>query len=246
MDHNLIMNPIYIPLPTPLVRYDKDNGDIFTHIGTIICDTAANTEKNCLLNEPMYHFVRQDGTLVNSTNMNTHEVILLGFPGDTLPVTDKIILRYAYDLYFCCFDMANGDSFDLALELTAKDLAIHKITLNMYPNTEQCELRLEVKATDENELCFDAAAESDLPFRHRFETDGKTPEKNEEIIAGRIFREMELILGPFADRLHKKIKVKTKLTKVTSTFDLPSWFDNMAIVKMLLESKSDRIEFVDA
>lgn len=238
------MNPIYIPLPTPLVRYDKDNGDIFTHIGTIICDTATNTEKNCLLNEPMYHFVRQDGTLVNSTNMNTHEVILLGFPGDTLPVTNKFILRYAYDLYFCCFDMTNGDSFDIALELTAKDLAIHKITLNMYPNTEQCELRLEVKATDKNELCFDAAAESDLPFRHRFENDGKTPENNMEAIANQIAHEIELILGPLSNRIHKKIKVKTKLTKVTSTIAFPSWFDNKAIEKMLLESKSDKIEFI--
>lgn len=240
------MNPIYIPLPTPLVRYDKNNGNIFTHVGTIICNTATNTEKNCLLDKPMYHFVRQDGTLVNSTIMSTHEVILLGFPGDTLPVTDKNILRYAYELYLSCFDMAKGDSFDLALELTAKDLAIHKITLNMYPNTEQCELRLEVKAAGENVLRFDAAAESDLPFGHPFKTDGKTPEKNMEAIANRIAHEMELILGPLSNRLHKKIKVKTKLTKVTSLFAFPSWFDNKAIVKMLLESKSDKIEFVDA
>ena len=240
------MKPIYIPLPTPLVRYDKDNGNIFTHIGTIICDTAAKSEKNCLLDKPMYHFVRQDGTLVNSTNMSIHEVMLLGFPGDALPVTDKNILRYAYDLYFSCFDMAKDDSFELALKLTAKDLAIHKIKLNMYPNTEVCELRLEVKATGENELRFDAAAESDLPFGHPFNTDGKTPEKNMEAIANRIAHEMELVLGPLSNRLHKKIKVKTRLTKVTSLFTFPSWFDKTAIVKMLLESKSDKIEFVDA
>ena len=66
-----------------------------------------------------------------------------------------------------------------------------------------------------------------------------------EAIANRIAHEMELILGPFAERLHKKIKVKTKLTKVTSTIDFPSWFDNKAIVKILFESKSDKIVFVD-
>lgn len=240
------MEPIYIPLPTHFVLYDKTTSDIFTHVGTIICNTTANTEKKCLLDEPMYHFVRQDGTLINSMSVNIHEVIFLGFPGDTLPATDKNILRYAYDLYFCRFNMAKGDSFDLALEQTAKNLAIHKITLNMYPNTEQCELRLITKATSENEIYFYANDDSDLPFRHYFKTDGNTPKKNEEIIAGRIFRQMELILGPFAGRLHKKIKVKTKLTKVTSTFAFPSWFDNKAIVKMLLESKSDKIEFVDA
>lgn len=40
------MEPIYIPLPTPFVRYDKTTGDIFTHVGTIIYNTTANTEKN--------------------------------------------------------------------------------------------------------------------------------------------------------------------------------------------------------
>lgn len=29
------MEPIYIPLPTPFVRYDKTSDDIFTHIGTL-------------------------------------------------------------------------------------------------------------------------------------------------------------------------------------------------------------------
>lgn len=245
------MEPLYIPLPTPFVRYDEARGDIFTHIGTLVCRKEACIEENCpMYYEQLYRLVQQDGMLVDSDILAGFEVDarypVLGIAGDTLPATNKFILRYAYDLYFSCFDMAKGDSFDLAIALTAKDLAIHKLALNMYPATGQYELRLIAKATGENEICFHTDDYSDLPFGQSFDTDDNTPEKNEEIIAGQIFREMELILGPFADRLHKKIKIKTKLTKETSTFALPSWFDNMDIVKMLLESKSGRIEFVDA
>lgn len=136
--------------------------------------------------------------------------------------------------------MTKSDSFDLAIALTAKDLAIHKMALNMYPATEQYELRL-TATTGRNEIFFDTDNDSDLPFRQAFETH----EENMDVIADRIIKDMELILGPFAGRLHKKIKVKTKLTKVTSTFAFPSWFDNKAIVKMLLESKSDKIEFIE-
>ncbi len=245
------MEPIYIPLPTPFVRYDKTNDDIFTHIGTLVCRKEACTDGKHPMYKQLYRLVQQDGMLVDSDILADFEVDanypILGIAGDTLPATNKFILRYAYYLYYNYHEfMAKGDSFDLAIAPTAKDLAIHKITLNMYPASEQYELRLIAKATGENEICFDADYDSDLPFGYLFDIDENTPEKNEEIITGRIFREMELILGSFAGRLHKKIKVKTKLTKETSTFNFPSWFDVKALTKKLIDYKSDKIEFVDA
>ena len=60
------MEPIYIPLPTPFVRYDKTNGDIFTHIGTLVCRKEACIEEKCPMKEPLYRLVQQDGILVDS------------------------------------------------------------------------------------------------------------------------------------------------------------------------------------